>query len=220
MFREQAPAELRGYGVVQLDQDDSGDAVVGVEEAECGAGGVERLGDDDAAHDCGVNLRGNVVGEKTIARRVAPAPEKCHAEQQNIEPINQQGRAIVNVFGEQRRGEGNQADDAEEGNVNPGEVAIGTGEMVELGLLADPEDAKGHNTHQKDQQARGEYEERFPEIVLGVDGFAGGNPEIEDEEGHGHGEYAIAERGKAFDGLSGNAVVERWHRRESSGNMG
>jgi hypothetical protein len=50
-----------------------------------------------------------------------------------------------------------------------------------------------------------------------VDGFAGGDVEVEDEQGHGDGENAIAEGGEALDALSGNTVVQGWHRRESSG---
>jgi hypothetical protein len=46
---------------------------------------------------------------------------------------------------------------------------------------------------------------------------AGGNAQIEDKQGHGHGENAVAERGEAFNALSGNAIVERRHRMEFSG---
>ena len=107
-------------------------------------------------------------------------------------------------------------DGAEEGDVNPGEIAVGAGEVVELGLLADPEDADGHDAHQKDER-RGESAMRaWPEIALGVDGFGGGDAEIEDEQGHGYGEDAVAEGGEAFNVLSCNAVVERGHLRESS----
>ena len=97
---------------------------------------------------------------------------------------------------------------AEEGDVNPGEVAVGAGEVVELGLLADPEDAVGHDAHQKDEQAGREYEQGMPEIALGVNGFGGGDAEIEHEQGHGHGEDAVTEGGEAFDTFSCNAVVE------------
>lgn len=39
--------------------------------------------------------------------------------------------------------------------MNPGQVAVGAGEVVELGLLANPEDAEGHDAHQEDYDARG-----------------------------------------------------------------
>lgn len=96
--------------------------------------------------------------------------------------------------------------------MNPGEIAVGAGEVVELGLLANPEDAVGHNAHEEDEQARREREQGVPEIVLGVDSLGGG-----DAQGHGDGEEAVAEGGDAFDALSGNAVVEGVHRKEFSG---
>ena len=98
--------------------------------------------------------------------------------------------------------------------MNPGEIAVGAGEVVELGLLADPENAVGHDAHQENDEARGERDEGVPEIVLGVDGFGGGDAQVEDEQGHGDGEEAVTEGGDAFDTLSGNAVVEGMHRKE------
>ena len=40
--------------------------------------------------------------------------------------------------------------------MNPGEVAVGAGEVVELSLLADPENSVGHDAHKEDEQARRE----------------------------------------------------------------
>jgi len=40
-----------------------------------------------------------------------------------------------------------------------------------------------------------------------VDGCGGGDAQVEDEQGHGDGEEAVAEGGDAFDTLPGNAVV-------------
>ena len=93
-------------------------------------------------------------------------------------------------------------------------------EVVELGLLADPEDAVGHDAHGIDDQAGGEYDEGVLEIALRVYGFDGGDAEIEHEQGHGDGEDAVAEGGEAFDALSGNTVVEGVHRKESNGSRG
>lgn len=76
--------------------------------------------------------------------------------------------------------------------MNPGEIAVCACEVIELGLLSDPEDAVGHEAHEEDDEARGESEEGVEKIALGVDGFARWNAEIEDEEGHGDGEDAVA----------------------------
>jgi len=106
---------------------------------------------------------------------------------------------------------GGQRDGAEKGNVNPGEIAVGAGELIELRLLADPEDANGHYAHQKEKQPGRECDQHVPQIALGVHRVVGGNAEIEHEQCHGHGEDAVAEGGQAFDALSGNAVVKRVH---------
>ena len=100
--------------------------------------------------------------------------------------------------------------------MDPGEVAVGAGEVVELSLLSDPEDAEGHDAHQEDEQARGECDQDLAEVVFGVDGFGGGDAEVQDEQGHGDGEDTVAESGEAFDVLTGNTVVERVHLREFS----
>jgi hypothetical protein len=57
----------------------------------------------------------------------------------------------------------------------------------------------------------------MPEVAFGVNGFGSWQAKIEREQGHGHGEDAIAECGQALDTLSGNTVVERVHRKEFSG---
>jgi hypothetical protein len=65
--------------------------------------------------------------------------------------------------------------------VHPGKVTIGASEVVELGLLADLEDAVGHDAHEEDNEARGKRDEDAAEIVLGVDGFGGWHAEIENK---------------------------------------
>src|SRR5579863_2853877 len=77
---KQSPAELRRDGVVQLHQDDGGDAVIRPEEAQGGAGGVERLGDDDSAYHGGMKVGGAVVGKQVMAGRVNPAKEEHESE--------------------------------------------------------------------------------------------------------------------------------------------
>lgn len=46
------------------------------------------------------------------------------------------------------------------------------------------------------------------QVVLGVNGFGGGNVEVENQERHGDGEDAVTEGSNAIDALSGNTVVE------------
>ncbi len=169
------------------------------------------MGNGDAANDCGMDFRREIVYEEVGASGVAPAPVKHEAEEEDIAPVDQERGAIVDEFGEQGCGERRERDGTEEGDVDPGEVAVGAGEIVELSLLAHPEDAVGHDAHEKDDETRRECEKDAAEIVFGVDGFGGGDAEVEDEQGHGDGEYAIAEGGDAFDALSCNAVIQGRH---------
>ncbi len=194
-----------------MDQDNRRDGVVGIDEAEGGAGGVEGLRDDDAADDCGMDFRRKIVDEEMGTGGVGPAPVKDEAEEEDVAPVDQERGAVVDEFGEQGRGEGRECNGAEEGDVDPGEIAVGAGEVVELGLLADPEDAVGHDAHQKDDEARRENNESAAKVVLGVDGSGGGDMQVEDEQGHGDSEDSVAEGGDAFHTLSCNTVVERWH---------
>ena len=150
-----------------MHQNDGGDAPIGVNEAERGADSVKSLGDADAAYHGFVNFGGNIVVEQASANRVTPAPIQGNAEQQNVAPVDQKRGAVVDVFGQECGRKRRERNRAQERNVDPGQIAIGAGEVVELSLLADPEDA-------------------------------------------------VAKCGEAFDTLSGNTVVERMHRMESS----
>jgi hypothetical protein len=147
-----------------------------------------------------------------VAGGVAPAPVESEAEEDDVAPIDEKRGAVVDEFGEERSGKGRERNGAEERDVNPGEIAVGAGEVVELGLLADPEDAVGHDAHQENEQARGECDEDVLEIAIGVDCFGGGYVEVEDQESHGDGEDAVTEGGNAVDRLSCNPVVKGGHR--------
>jgi len=213
---EKSPAKARGDGVVYLDEDYRGDGPIGVDEAECGAGGVEGLRDYDAADYGRMNFAREVVDEEMGAGGVVPAPVEHESEDEDVAPIDEERGAVADEFGQKRCGKRREADSAEKTDVNPCQIAVGAGKVVELGLLADPEDAVGHDAHEEDEQARGERDESAAKIVLGVNRFGGGDAKVENEQGHGYGEDAVAERGDAIDALTGNTVVERVHPRESS----
>ena len=100
-----------------------------------------------------MNFVREIFDEEVGAGGVAPTPVEGEAEQKDIEPVDEKRDPIVNELGEQRGGEGREADGAEEGDVNPGKIAVGARELVELGLLADPEDAVGHDAHEKNENA-------------------------------------------------------------------
>jgi hypothetical protein len=70
---------------------------------------------------------------------MAPAPVEGRARQQNIEPVDQQRNRIVDELSQQLGLEWGERNGAQEGDVNPGEIAVGTGKLIELSLLPDPE---------------------------------------------------------------------------------
>src|SRR5215472_11787488 len=114
---------------------------------------------------------------------------------------------------QQRSRKRNQTDRAQKCNMNPCKIPVGTGKMVELGLLADPEDAECHHAHEKNQEPGGQGQQNAAEVMFRMDEVRSRYPEIEDQQRHGDGEDSITQRSQALDTLSGNTVVERRHRR-------
>lgn|ERR1035437_2178041 len=68
-------------------------------------------------------------------------------EEKDVQPIGEHGDAISGELGQQRGRSGRDRNHEQEGDVNPGKTPVGTGEMVELSLLADPKNAEGHKAH-------------------------------------------------------------------------
>lgn len=91
--------------------------------------------------------------------------------------------------------------------MHPCKAAVGAGEVVELRLLADPENAESEEAHHVHDQWRSERDQRVQEVAFGVDRFRGGDAEVEDEQRHGHAEDAVAESGQALEALAGDLVV-------------
>src|SRR5579872_2726279 len=100
--------------------------------------------------------------------------------------------------------------------MNPREIAVCAGKLVELRLLAHPENAIGHDAHQIHDEPRRERHQRVPQVVLGMNRFRRRNAQIEHQQRHGNGENSVTQRGETFDALSGNTVVERRHTTKSS----
>lgn len=96
---EESPAESGGHGVVYLDQDYGGYAVVSVDEAKGRAGGVEGLGNYDAADYGGVDFGGEVVVDEMGTGGVVPAPQQGESEEENVAPVDQECGAVVDECG-------------------------------------------------------------------------------------------------------------------------
>ncbi len=90
-------------------------------------------------------------------------------------------------------------------------MAITVGKGVQLCLLAIPENSQCHEAHDvADELGRGPGE-CAPQLALAVDHLAGGHVEIQNQQRHGHGEDAVAERRKPLQTLTGNLVVRSGH---------
>jgi hypothetical protein len=79
--------------------------------------------------------------------------------------------------------------------------------MIELRLLAHPENAEREKTHQVDQQVRHHGAERVPERGVTTDLFPARHMQVEQEERHRHPEDAVAECGQPLHARSGDQVV-------------
>ncbi len=95
--------------------------------------------------------------------------------------------------------------------MNPGEVAVGAREVVELRLLPGPEDAESEEAHQIHDEARCQPGDRAAQRGLAVNAAGVGNADVENEERHRDGEEPVAQRGKTFEALARDPVVERAH---------
>jgi len=103
--------------------------------------------------------------------RIGPTCGDHDSEQDDIGPVEQQRCPICDVFAEHRGGERHDGGDRQEQKSDPGQVAVAARQMVELGLLPDPEDAEGGDAEQPDQEARPEVDKRADQIVFAVDGI-------------------------------------------------
>src|SRR5664279_509106 len=91
--------------------------------------------------------------------------------------------------------------------MDPGEAAVGAPQVIELGLLAYPENAQDHEAHHVHQQAGREAEKGVPEIMFAVDRFRSWGAKIECEQGHRDREDAVAQGGEALGAVARDPVV-------------
>ncbi|WP_242919781.1 DUF885 family protein [Caulobacter sp. CCUG 60055] len=73
--------------------------------------------------------------------------------------------------------------------------------------LADPEYAQGQEAQQVGDEAGGEPDQRAPELGLAMDRRVGRHPDLQDDQGHGDGEQAVAEGGDPLQAAACEQVV-------------
>ncbi len=76
--------------------------------------------------------------------------------------------------------------------------------MIELSLLAHPEDSQGQEAQQVHHEARRESGQGPPKVMLAMNRLGHGDVEVEDQQGHGHGKNAIAHGGEPLRTLAGD----------------
>src|SRR5947208_719632 len=176
--------DLRGDREVELDEDDKGDAPEWVDEAEQRAERVERLSEDDAPLDHPGHQRSSVLVQKTVRFGIDPGDVHDHAEKKDVRPVRHEGEAEGDELREKRRREGHQRDSREKREVEPGEIAIGGGEVVDLNLLGVPEDPEGQKAQEVGHEPRTEREHRVPQVLLRPDRSRVGYVDLENDESH------------------------------------
>src|SRR5438105_11710922 len=95
--------------------------------------------------------------------------------------------------------------------MNPRKTSVRAGEIVELGLLAYPENAQRQKAHHVHEQTRREQNQGVAQITLVVYGFSRRNSKIEYEQGHSDREHTITQRSKPLCALSRNLIVGYSH---------
>ena len=75
-----------------------------------------------------MGFRHKIIRTRLVFGPAAPVAVERQAEQENVEPINQQHNPIVDELSQHRRKKRDQADGREEREVNPGKVSAGARE--------------------------------------------------------------------------------------------
>jgi hypothetical protein len=143
--------------------------------------------------------------------RIAPGEEERDGEYDYVQTVDQERGAELDELREQHGGERQDRDQGQKTNMNPGKVAIGTRQVVQLRLLgnpADPERQKAHRVHDK---SRRKGKQRLPQLQFRVNRRDWRDADVEDQQGHRKGEHAIAQRIQALQSIPGDAVVNLFH---------
>lgn len=95
--------------------------------------------------------------------------------------------------------------------MDPTQVTIRAGQMVELRLLAHPENAECQKAHEIRDELRRKRDEDAPQVVFTMNSLGGGHSEVEHQERHRHGKNAIAQGRETFNALTGDFIVRELH---------
>ena len=97
--------------------------------------------------------------------------------------------------------------------MDPRKTTVGAGEVIELRLLTDPENAQHHETHHVHDKARGKRDWGAPQFALAVHGFHRRHAEVEYQERHRNCENPVTQSGQLLHALACNVVAGKRHSR-------
>src|SRR6478672_9891011 len=96
--------------------------------------------------------------------------------------------------------------------MDPGEMPVGPGEKVQLGLLTIPENGQGQKAHQVGVKLGKQGQKGVQKILLAVDEFVRRVTKIQDKKGHGHRKNAVADGRQALKTMTGNLIISSFLR--------
>ncbi len=175
--------------------DDEADAEIGVDETTQRTDGIQTLGDDDAGANSLVRCKKLFFGavQEIVFVRIAPVEVQAQAEQKDIQPVHKDGRPIRNELTQEGCGKGQGGHEEQKEQVQPMQVSIAFGDVLELHTLTAPKDPDGHEAQEVGQEFGCECAQSGDEIRLAVNETADRDFYIEDKQGECDGKNAIAE---------------------------
>jgi hypothetical protein len=129
------------------------------------------------------------------------------AEQQQVRPVDEHGAAVRGERGEHRGREWHQRHAEQVEQMDPGEPEVTAIQVVELRLLAIPEDAEGKKAHQVDEQPRPYDGGQAVQRALAVDDVQ----HVQDQQGHRDGKDAVGQRRQPLEAGAGEPVIGGRH---------
>src|SRR5580658_1754855 len=134
-----ATPKARRDCVVELHKNNEPDAPIRIENTEQRSKCIKRLRNHNAPTNCPRNFRRRVTLDQRGMRCASPTKIQQGPEEQYIGPIGDKCRAKADELNQKPCGKRHERNQKKKREMNPGEVALRTFEMVKLGLLANPE---------------------------------------------------------------------------------
>jgi hypothetical protein len=114
----------RANRIIEMNKHDQNDPKRHVDETRKRADRVERLRHDDVSRDRTRDIAVRFFPDELRAFGIDPCGVEARAEDHDIDPIDEKGRAVREEIGQEPGREREHGDDAKKKEMQPGEVAI------------------------------------------------------------------------------------------------